>query len=44
MRLTLLELIEQLKATTNPVTQWSLRVIIVDRLVRRDFDPIKEDQ
>lgn len=38
MRKTLLELIEELKQTKNPVTWWSLKVCIIDRLNRRSFD------
>lgn len=38
MRLTLLEVIAQMKATENPVTRWALRVIIVDRLIRGEFE------
>lgn len=38
MRLTLLELIEQMKVSDNAVTCWSLRVIITDRLIRKEFD------
>jgi len=38
MRLTLAELFAQLKATDNPVTAFSLRQIINDRLDRQDFD------
>jgi len=38
MRLTLAELFAQLNATTNPVTAFSLREIINDRLNRGDFD------
>lgn len=37
MRKTLQELISELQNTTNPVTYWSLKVCIIDRLNRREF-------
>lgn len=41
MKTTLSELIEQLKNSTNPVTDWSLRECIVARLKNKDFDDAK---
>ena len=37
MRTTLEELLQQLKDSTNPVTDWALRECILDRLKRKDF-------
>jgi len=37
MRLSLLDLIEAIKNTDNPVTRWSLKVCIIDRLERQDY-------
>ncbi|MDD5149789.1 MAG: hypothetical protein PHC28_04825 [Flavobacterium sp.] len=34
---TLIELIEELKVTTNPVTYWSIKVAIIDRLDRKEL-------
>jgi len=38
MRATLWELINQLANTTNPVTTWSIRMCIIDRLKNKDLD------
>jgi hypothetical protein len=37
MRKTLQDLINELKQTSNPVTYWSLKMCIIDRLDRKDL-------
>lgn len=37
MRLTLIDLVHKLQSTTNPVTIWSLKECIKERLYRNDF-------
>jgi len=37
-RKTLIQLIEELKVTKNPVTYWALKVSIIDRLERKVLD------
>ncbi len=38
MRVSLIDLIEQLKVCTNPVTRWSLKICIIDRINRESLD------
>ena len=37
MRKDIYELMKQLRTTTNPVTRWSLRQIIIDRMIINDI-------
>ena len=36
-RKTIIDLINQLKVTTNPVTYWAIKVAIINRLERKDL-------
>jgi hypothetical protein len=38
MRKSLHDLITELQHTTNPVTYWALKVCVIDRLNRKEFN------
>lgn len=43
MRKDIYELIEELRTTVNPVTRWSLKQIIIDRLNRNNIPELNSD-